>query len=93
MLSTYYAHLGTISVAKNSKVNTNSIIGTVGDTGNAKGTAPHLHFEVTMNGKKVNPAQFFSIPTYSSKLKNNESLWLSNDAKAKARSFKLPSTL
>lgn len=42
----YYAHLQ--DVAKNLKegqrVTTNTVLGTVGDSGNADGTPPHLHF-------------------------------------------------
>ena len=43
----YYAHLDTITTKLFSYVNGQSIIGTVGNTGNAKGKVPHLHYSIT----------------------------------------------
>jgi len=44
--STLYAHLKELPLFKiNSEVKCGCKIGEVGDTGNAKGTEPHLHFE------------------------------------------------
>jgi len=45
----YYAHLDSITVKnlpKGTRVQAGQQIGTVGDSGNAKGTPPHLHFSV-----------------------------------------------
>ncbi len=42
----YYAHMNSIETSKFSLVNHNSIIGTVGDSGNAKGKPPHLHYTI-----------------------------------------------
>lgn len=42
----YYAHLNTINTNSFSFVNNGSTIGTVGDSGNAKGKAPHLHYAI-----------------------------------------------
>jgi murein DD-endopeptidase MepM/ murein hydrolase activator NlpD len=53
---TRYAHLETILVKEGQKVNRNTIIGTVGDTG--KSTGPHLHYEVMVDGKAVNPENY-----------------------------------
>ena len=54
---TRYAHLNAFNVKKGQKVARGQIIGYVGSTG--KSTAPHLHYEVVKNGKKVDPIHFF----------------------------------
>lgn len=45
-LSLYYAHLDSIAPLGNSRVQTGDTIGFVGNTGNARTTAPHLHFGI-----------------------------------------------
>ncbi|MGC6428301.1 MAG: M23 family metallopeptidase [Flavobacteriales bacterium] len=52
-----YAHMSKYIVRKNQKVKRGDVIGYVGNTG--KSTAPHLHYEVHKNNKKVNPAYYF----------------------------------
>ncbi|MBI4039451.1 M23 family metallopeptidase [Candidatus Daviesbacteria bacterium] len=52
-LVSLYAHLGEIKVAKNQEVDKLTVIGTVGLTGFTSG--PHLHVEVTDNGRAINP--------------------------------------
>lgn len=42
----YYAHLDSIAPLGNSRVKTGDTIGFVGNTGNARTTAPHLHFGI-----------------------------------------------
>lgn len=42
----YYAHMQEVKTHIGAIVNRNSVIGTVGDTGNAKGKAPHCHFAI-----------------------------------------------
>lgn len=42
------------------RVEAGAIIGTVGDTGNALGAPPHLHFELMEKGKNVNPYPYLS---------------------------------
>ncbi len=54
---TLYAHLSDISVSVGKKVKRGDVIGTVGSTG--KAFVPHLHYEVFVNGKQVNPVHFF----------------------------------
>ncbi len=44
--SLYYAHLDSIPTIKNSRVKAGDTIGFVGNTGNARTTAPHLHFGI-----------------------------------------------
>lgn len=58
---TRYAHLAKVLVHKGQHVSAGDVIGKVGDTGNVrkKGKdASHLHFEVYMYGKHVNPFYF-----------------------------------
>ena len=55
---TKYAHLNMFAVKKGQKVKRGDLIGYSGNSG--KSTAPHLHYEVKLNGKKVNPIHYFS---------------------------------
>lgn len=52
--STLYAHLNSVNVANGQRVKQGQQIGTLGDSGSS--TAEHLHFEVRINGKAVDPA-------------------------------------
>ncbi len=54
---TKYAHLDKFKVTKGQKVKRGEIIGYVGNTGSS--TAPHLHYEVIKDHKKINPMNFF----------------------------------
>jgi len=54
---TYYAHLSRVKVQVGQKVNRGDVIGYVGSTGTS--TAPHLHYEVSKNGVKVNPQNYY----------------------------------
>ncbi|MBN2776848.1 MAG: M23 family metallopeptidase [Bacteroidales bacterium] len=60
-LSSRYAHLYTINVKKGQKVKRGEQIGTVGSTGLS--TAPHLHYEILINGAAVNPLRYMLAPT------------------------------
>lgn len=52
----FYTHLAAYSdAAPGDKVKKGAIIGYVGDSGNAKGGPPHLHFEVRQGGVPINP--------------------------------------
>ena len=52
-LSTRYAHLSAIAVQPGTAVKAGQVIGYVGATGTA--TGPHVHYEVRVNGRAVNP--------------------------------------
>jgi murein DD-endopeptidase MepM/ murein hydrolase activator NlpD len=54
---TRYAHMHGFAVRKGQKVRRGDLIGYVGDTGLS--TAPHLHYEVFVNGIHVNPVHYF----------------------------------
>lgn len=52
-IETLYCHLNSTNVTKGVAVRRGDVIGFVGQTGLA--TGPHLHFEVKINGEKVDP--------------------------------------
>lgn len=54
---TFYAHLEKYTVKRGQKVKRGDIIGYVGNSGTS--TAPHLHYEVVKNGRKVNPVNYY----------------------------------
>lgn len=54
---TKYAHMDQYIVKKGQKVKRGEQIGMVGNTG--KSTAPHCHYEVIKDGKKINPVHYF----------------------------------
>ncbi len=56
-ISTRYGHLDRYSVEKGQKVKRGDIIGYVGSTG--RSTGPHLHYEVRLNDRPLNPFRFF----------------------------------
>jgi len=58
-VSTLYAHLARITVTVGDYVGENAIIGKMGNTGKSAG--PHLHYEIQVNGKSVDPSDFFTI--------------------------------
>lgn len=104
-LSTYYAHMATVNAHPGDKVDTNTVIGTIGNSGNAGDmgnpsvttetgrTFPHLHFEVYESGTPVDPAKYFSIPAYNRDYASNPkkylSFWASDKAKQDAQSFNM----
>ena len=71
---TLYAHMSKTLVKKGQKVKRGETIGLVGNTGTS--VAPHLHYEVSKDGKKVNPAHYYfndlTPEQYEILLKNSE---------------------
>lgn len=56
--SLYYAHLDSIIAKSGRQLSKGDTLGTVGNTGNAKGGAPHLHFGIYSYEGAVNPWPF-----------------------------------
>ncbi|MCD4817934.1 MAG: M23 family metallopeptidase [Candidatus Cloacimonetes bacterium] len=56
---TRYAHLSKALVVEGQLVKKGNSIGLVGDTGNS--TSPHLHFEILLNSKSINPLEILDI--------------------------------
>ena len=54
---TLYAHMSKYIVKKGQKVKRGEVIGYIGNTGIS--TAPHLHYEVRKDNKKINPVNFY----------------------------------
>jgi murein DD-endopeptidase MepM/ murein hydrolase activator NlpD len=54
---TLYAHLNKYNVRRNQQVKKGDIIGYVGSTGRSQ--APHLHYEVQKDKKRINPINFY----------------------------------
>ena len=69
-LSTLYAHMDTRTVQVGDKVVQGQVIGTVGNTGNCwprpsaanPVAGSHLHFEMRLNGNRVNPENYLPSP-------------------------------
>jgi murein DD-endopeptidase MepM/ murein hydrolase activator NlpD len=55
--STRYAHMHDFAVRAGQSVRRGDLIGYVGNTGLS--TAPHLHYEVLINGSQVDPVHYF----------------------------------
>lgn len=54
--TTIYCHLSKYNVKPGQKVKRGDVIGYVGTTGKALG--PHVHYEILLNGKNVNPYKY-----------------------------------
>lgn len=56
IIKSRYAHMKSVVAVEGAQVRQGEVIGYVGSTGNS--TGPHLHFEVWVDGAKVNPLDF-----------------------------------
>lgn len=54
---TRYAHMHEFAVKEGQRIKRGQVIGYVGNTGTS--TAPHLHYEVIKNNRKINPVHYF----------------------------------
>ena len=66
-LMTRYAHLSRIDVAAGQRIEQGIQLGAMGSTGRSTGT--HLHFEVRLNGRAINPQPFLEANTDVLKVK------------------------
>jgi len=55
-VQTLYGHNSHLSVERGDRVTKGQVIGSVGSTG--RSTGPHIHFEVRIDGNRVNPLQY-----------------------------------
>ncbi len=60
-LTTRYGHLSGFNVKHGETVHRGDVIGYVGSTG--RSTGAHLHYEILVNGKLLNPMQLLTQPT------------------------------
>ncbi|MDN3492493.1 M23 family metallopeptidase [Winogradskyella bathintestinalis] len=61
--SLYYAHLDSITVSGGKRVRVGDTLGFVGNTGNARTTAPHLHFGIYTSNGAIDPLPFVKLNT------------------------------
>ena len=59
-LISVYKHNSKVFVEPGQIVKTGEVISIIGDTGELS-TGPHLHFELWLNGKSINPSEFISL--------------------------------
>jgi len=61
-LMTRYAHMSRIAASPGQKVPAGAVLGAIGSTG--RSTGPHLHFEVRIHDRPVNPRPFLEGATH-----------------------------
>ncbi|VAW01751.1 Peptidase M23/M37, partial [hydrothermal vent metagenome] len=81
-LMTRYAHLSRVNVATGQKVTQGLQVGAMGSTGRSTGT--HLHFEVRLNDRAINPRPFLET--------NKDVLKIKAGARQRAKNSAQPGT-
>jgi len=61
--TTLYGHMSQLNVTVGTTVIQGQVIGLVGSTGTA--TGPHIHFEVSLNGERTDPLEYFAESLYT----------------------------
>lgn len=61
-IQTLYGHLKSVSVKKGQQVSYRDVVGSVGSTG--RSTGPHVHYEIRIRDKAVNPYEFIEAGRY-----------------------------
>jgi murein DD-endopeptidase MepM/ murein hydrolase activator NlpD len=64
--STAYGHLKSFAVKRGERVERGQLVGQVGNTG--RSTGPHLHYEVLLNKKPINPYKYLQVARLSEAL-------------------------
>ena len=59
-ITTRYGHLSRFGVSNGQRISRGDVIGYVGSTG--RSTSPHLHYEILVNGKLINPLNLLARP-------------------------------
>ena len=59
-ISTRFGHLSAFAVRPGQQVRRGDVVGYVGATGRA--TSPHLHYEILLNGRQINPLRLLAKP-------------------------------
>lgn len=65
-IKTVYAHLKRVKVKKGDTVEHRMVVGTLGSTG--RSTGPHVHFEIIVDGKEVDPEKFIEAGRHVHKI-------------------------
>ena len=69
-VSTRYGHLRGVKVSLGQTVRTGDVIGWLGNTG--RSTGPHLHYETRVDGRALDPKNFWQIRNDIQTLKTND---------------------
>jgi murein DD-endopeptidase MepM/ murein hydrolase activator NlpD len=69
-IATRYGHMSKILVVANTRVKRGQIIGLMGSTGRSTGS--HLHYEVRVDGKAVNPIPFLQSGEYLAAIQDRQ---------------------